>query len=45
MTSLNLTPRTSLIDYERLIKVPATATTHAYYEDIQEKPKSISSKV
>lgn len=45
ITPINMTPRTSLIDYEHTTRLPTTATTNAYYEDIQEKPKSILSKV
>ncbi len=41
---LNMTPRTSMIDYERTSR-PPTATTNGYYNDTHVKNKRISSKV
>jgi hypothetical protein len=42
---LDMTPRTSLINYERTPRPPPTATTNGYYDDIHEKKKEISSTV
>ncbi len=45
VTPLDMTPRTSINDYERTPILPFTATTNSYYDNFYEKNKRISPKV
>ncbi|CAF1289936.1 unnamed protein product [Adineta ricciae] len=44
VTPMNMTPRTSLIDHERISKQPTTATTNGYYVEIDDRGRQISPK-
>jgi len=45
VTPMDITPRTSLNNYERISRPPGTATTNCYYDEVYDKTKRTLSKV